>query len=654
MNINLVIVSLLIVLFQTDANKLVCQLFDTNAKRLELYCEAVALNCTNKIDRIDAHQVKHLKIFGCTEFIVLDAVETYQNIVSLDVSHSKYKSLDWLDGSSFAIKRLKKFNASNNEIATLTMLTQNTPELMEIDLSHNRLTSINASTFGAVDRLVKIHLSHNQMKDIAEDSLANASNLNYIDLNDNHFSSIPKFPHNRNLKTLHIAKNHISSFNYCFNGQTPSLSMFLSFKNLRSFSIRVNCDASTPRIGPLRVLWDNKYEGVFFEPSKFDYELHCRQESFRHLRTFVADRNSFTNILDLLHCFGPSINSIDLSGNFVESLSANAFDRFRDLITLILRETRLIDFNFNALRNQNYRLQTLDISNNNLKSVKNIELLRQFHNLHEFYAAGNQIENAQKLIDNLQSEIQRLNLAGSAVGRLNATAFHRLTAVNLSHTALEIGNFNPFQRFESLDVLDISFNYLKYLNASILSSTLIQLRKFYAINCGIENASAFIEHFGPSLEELNLSGNRIGAFNQRAFELCTNLVYLNLSNTNLQRFNFNALRYHTYLRIVDVSSNKLYELDFGSGTSNVNHLYLNGNDLMKFEQFDRKKLPQLKSMAISNNQFACDYLKEFMDQWNDIQFIDEPLNQKHNIRCESRTQAVSDFFSNVYNKIKFW
>lgn len=640
------------------ANRLVCHLFDETTKSLQKYCEEYKgefpTNCTrgsNAVDSLSVDRVENLKIVGCSEFIVLDAVERYINIRTLDISYSHYRTLDWLD---LSLKRLQKFNASHNEISSIWMLFENVPQITEIDLSHNRLTTINSSTFGRVEKLKMVHLSQNALKDIANDTFSNASHLQMIDLNDNHISCIPVFSKAKHLKTIHIKRNRITAFNYCLYTKMNAVSIFFTLKFVTSFYHDENCDGKF--LEPLQVIWDNKYEGVLFTTDG-NYEIHFNEDSFQNLNTFVAGRNSYANVMDLLHHFGVLITKIDLSGNLIGQPDATTFERFNDLSTLILRDTHLMEFDFSWLTNQNEHLKMLDVSNNNLKFIKSVWLLDDFRVLRELIVAGNQLANLPELIQHIRSPIEKLNLSGNFVGTLNTTTFQRFTtlkALNVSRTGISISQSNPFERLSELRILDISYNRLKNVNFAILSMTLGKLSKLYASHCEIENISQLVSYLRSSIKVLDLSGNSMGMLNVRAFEKLTNLAFLNLSNIHMFYFDFYALKHQILLQTLDISRNKLQEIDFDPLRGSLRYLHLDGNDLTKVDHLDRKHFPHLVSLTIDNNQLSCDYLKQLLNDWNGLEFIGNPLNQKNDIDCGSKTQAVSDFLNNVYDTIKFW
>lgn len=639
-------------------NRLRCQFFDNKTKILKQYCDEfndAPINCTrdnNFIESLSVNSVEHLKIGGCNAFIVLDAVERYSNIYSFDIASSHFQSLNWLDSSSFQLQQLQKFNASYNEIASIIMLLENTPEIREIDLSHNHLTTINSNTFGRMEKLAIIDLSHNHLQEIANDTFSNAYRLQTINLNNNHFSTIPIFYNVKQLKTIQMKWNRITSFNYCSYTKLNAVSIDFSFKYLTTFYQDKNCVGNL--IEPLQMIWNNKYEGIRFTGDG-NYEIHFNENSFQHLNTFVAGRNLYANVMNLLHHFGTLINQIDLTGNRIGQLHATTFERFNNLSVLILRETHLNEFDVNWIVNQQSCLQMLDISGNNLKFIKSVWLLDDFHTMRELNVAENRIANIAEFIQHLRSPIEQFQLSGNSVGKVDITTFQRITALsvlNLSETSLSMSNTNPFEHLTKLQILDISYNNLKNVNFSTISLTLSKLNQLYVRNCEIEHISELIFYLRSPIKVLDLSGNYMGMLNVRAFEQLIHLEYLNLSNIHMFHFDFYALRYQTHLQILDISDNKLQEIDLEPLHGQLMQLYLQENDLTKVEHLNGNHFLRLKLLQIDNNYLSCDFLKWLINHWNDLKFIGDPLHQK--IDCDSHTQTVSEFFHHFYDSIKFW
>lgn len=629
----------------------VCQSFNQKAKFLEQYCDryngAISIQCPAKMKPIEPCQVERLKIGGCDGDIVWNAVNKFENLHALDLSDSNYQVLNWLNGATFSLSRLLKLNASHNELSYLLKFGQNISELREIDLSYNKLHRIDSTSFAEHNKLATINLSHNELRHLSSDAFKSVHNLELIDLSDNYFREVPIFPYNYELKAIHFEHNPIFYLN-C--PRINAAKLYLSWDSVLSFYGRGTCDDMQIRIVP-----NTKYEALATQIN--DYKLHCNAHSFKRLYTFIAGPAAFKNVTQLLPYFSALITNLDLSGNFVGKLNASTFDRFDHLLSLALSRTELPDFDFGQLKN--YRLKTLDLSDNGLKYIDNISYLERLFTLMNFNVAGNPLRNAPQLIQYLRPSIKELNLSGTLLGQLNDTTFMRLDALEtliLCNANLSMLNFSAFEPLSGLKNLDISYNNLKPVNISHFTvfSTLKQLNKLNLAYCKLENASNWIPALGETIKELDLAGNKVGQMNSHTFAMLNNLEFLNLSDTNLMQFNFAILKDLTNLQVFDISYNHLKTADVVRLPNALKHLYFEGNDLIQIDNCTAGNFPAMESMSIGNNQLSCLTLRRFLSQWRHLHFIGNSLGQKHGKYCKCSVHGIFDFLQSVYGTVRFW
>lgn len=640
-----------------SANELFCQLFDENAKSLAVYCEnyrgAVPIECTEDIYTIESLQVAELKTTGCDEETVLDFIKRFRHVRYLDVSHSEFKSLSWLD---IKIDNVIKFNASHNELTQITAeLFKRMPDIIELDLSHNYFQDFNATNFRGATHLSKIHLTHNLIENIAPKMFWDAIQLQSIDLSNNFFTTVPIFPGNDQLKVIRLVENPIATFDCSHFATMPYVSVFITWKSLISFFGYMDCQGKH-----MRVIRDSQQNEAILPAWSGKYEMHCKTNGFANLRNFMAGAGSFENVTDILPCLGASLTYLDLSENFVGTLAADAFERFIDLSRLYLRDTQLTEFDLNTLQNQQY-LIALDLSHNKLQFIDNISQLQRIQ-LDELSVAKNGMANTPEMLEYLQSSIEKLDVSANFMGELNETTFQRFAALkflNLSDTALFVPNdFNPFRHLTDLTVLDISHNTLDTLNYAVLALTLNQLSEFYAADCEITNALDIIVHLGSRLEALDLSENAIVNFHLNAthFELLRNLQYLNLSNTNLMIVDYGTFHHNGQMESLDLSNNQLEGFDVWLISDTLEQLYLDRNELKEISNFERSRFPRLQWLAVSQNWLRMEFLQQLINQTADggIQFIGDPYDQKKKKTTPTASQAIGNFLYAVYDKVKFW
>lgn len=636
-----------------DAHQFVCQLFDGKTKTFEKYCEnydgILSDFCINdELNFVESYRVKRLKIGGCEKNIVIDNLIKFNNISVLDISNSKYGNLHWL---RLNLKQLKKLNASHNELSHFWMLLSNATKVTDVDLSYNRLHNIGIEMFGTTKNLVKINLSHNLLESISFDTFMDAKKLQSIDLQSNHFLELPFILHSETLKEIHLQHNPIEHFNYCYLSLMKPTSVYFTWYNIKSFWRSKECHRE--HLKPIHVVMNNKYEGI---KRQIDgtIELHCNDQSFHNLNNFTAGQNTFTNVVNLLQTFGPFVMHMDLSSNHIDKLDANIFTRFDHLITLFLSRTMITDIDISMLH-ANY-LMHLDISFNQLNYINNVTLLENFHSLIILNVSGNHLENVPELIQYLSSSIRCLDLSGNYIGKLNTNAFERLPSLNilnLCNTHLSISDFQPFKQCEHLKVLDISQNRLDGVNFTEIS-ILNRLTSLNVAFCRIKNILNLTKHLGSALRILNLSGNTVHNLNAHIFATIDNLEYLNLSKTNLHTIDNDSFQSQKILKHLDLSKNQLREINFVFVSRYLEFINLEGNELIQIDNFKQIDFNHMKIMAISRNQLSCHFLRNFMTEWKSIQYINNPIDQKHHNECRSSTQGLKDFFNSIYQHIKFW
>lgn len=131
--------------------------------------------------------------------------------------------------------------------------------------------------------------------------------------------------------------------------------MRISWEYILFFTSDSNCDKWKFNVHKIY-----ETEGVYTGRPPFDQiDLICNEKSFQNLQYFVAGRQNFYNVSEMVILLGPSVWKIDLTGNRVGAFDATTFQRFRFLRELILSDTGLTAIDINVLSNLKY-LNRLD------------------------------------------------------------------------------------------------------------------------------------------------------------------------------------------------------------------------------------------------------------------------------------------------------
>lgn len=619
-----------------DANDFVCQYHNEFTKSLEIYCDyyqkRLPRNCTQVKPSLNTSDVTRLKIEGCNQSDVCGTSAMFQNIQQFDVSFSAYASLN-CSGTEF--RNLTEFNASFNELTAIpTKTLQNFPQLINLDLSHNYLSRIFNGDFQNFGRkLVSINLANNNLAFIDDNVFANFRHLELINLNYNRLTTLPTLNYLHLIKDVSIQENpKLTTIDCQFvSAMGRNRKVHLSWKYVKSFDGGKSCGTGWK----FRAYETNHTEGLHHSFGL--YNLHCSKKGFDHLESFVAGKRKFNNLGPMLKLLSPSVIKIDVSDNKLYELDASIFERFQRVNELNLSSTSLMAFDFNVL-NVNYqqRLIRLDISENNLKVVENSTFLQDYESLADFNAAGNRIRNVDEMVRYLPMGIQRLNLADNHLN--DVSAISRLAALeylSLSNTDLLIFDPNPFKPLRRLVSLDLSRNNLS------------------SVEFGFD-VSEITQNF---VQSMNLSiGLSVEITPDKSlFQTLSELTHLNLSGTHLQEFELEAVSSLQKLRTLDLSNNQLYIINLQAllNLTQLERLYLNNNDLTKLDNFNWPASLNI-SLEISRNHMPCAYLRELIYEHQNVNYISDPLEQKHGNDCRSSTQGISDFLDSVYEKVKFW
>lgn len=615
-------------------NDFECQYFNETSNSIEKYCvkskNELVQNCAINNQSIEAlrsdiHQhilrLSHIKVRECNITSVQTIINLSTNLSSIDISYSNFESLN---GLNFSQKYMIAFNVSHNQFNELPVWNSiSAVDFIEMDFSFNKIQRIESNAFENVFQLIKIHLSNNEISYIADDAFTNLANLEYVNLNNNQFHWVDMFRNNKMMKWLLIVNNPVFNFDCNHFLKMSSISVEITWESIRYF--HTNCDGNQ-----FHTYLNSMHDDAVMPAQR---DIYCHDQSFQKIQQFIAGRNKIESVAKMLQCFGASLKEMDLSGNFVGKLNTTTFKRFIHLEWLSLSDTILIDFDFDMLKSQT-KLERLDLSFNNLKSVRNVSMLEHFHNLSQFIAADSQLPNASEIIKHFRSDINYLDLSGNFIGPINVDSFKRLIHLQtfkLNNTHLVLLDSNPFEPLIRLKSLDISQNDLSKVNFSSMEITLRLLNDFSAARCQIPNAADVIQYFGSSLTDLDLSGNIVNELNLNTFKALVNLKNLYLSNVYLLSFDSIVLKYQTQLRFLNISYNQLKVVNLGALSKSLVKLDLEGNHLINVTNFHRQRFSLLESLAISKNYIPCDYIMDLIQNWNVLKFIGNPMEQIYGV-----------------------
>lgn len=263
---------------------------------------------------------------------------------------------------------LEIFNASKNNLTEITlMMFKMMPNLIEIDFSSNSITTINAKHFQGATKLKTINLSDNGLRFMEDNPFAMLPNLEYLNLNMNDIQKIDNnlFVKNDNMKHLNLMDNPLKWFDF------------------NAFSSMVN-------LIELQIHWDQLLSlDISCQRSICPFQQFIDAYMFDNLQIFNASGNHHRNITDVLNRIGLHLQVLDLSGNFIDALSADYFDRFDNLKELTLKHMNITSIQFDQFSKAFSHLEILNLEGNELTAIENVTL-GNFPNLKSLAISKNQ------------------------------------------------------------------------------------------------------------------------------------------------------------------------------------------------------------------------------------------------------------------------
>lgn len=295
-------------------------------------------------------------------------------LLTLFISHN---SFDTLDSILTDLPGLQALHADHNQVTNLTSETfQGSPRLQTIGLSHNKLRYIDDFAFGNLTRLRTLDLSHNQISHVSNTAFQDTS-LERLNVSNNRLTvpcASALLSVRRTIRTLNLADNKISELTSgtleyfhnllalnlsanrivfidddVFRGLEQLLHLDLSnnpvfrlneiafhpLKSLETLNLR-NC--SLGRLPPLRIkrLTELNLSGNFL--------FNVSAEAFSHLRALRRldiSKNLIEEVPRHVWDRVPFLNALDLSGNPIEFLGVDSFSGVKRLHELDVRYLQL-------------------------------------------------------------------------------------------------------------------------------------------------------------------------------------------------------------------------------------------------------------------------------------------------------------------------
>lgn len=493
-----------------------------------------------------------------------NSLNRFTNIRTFDISSYGVESLSSVD---LNFRYLQNLSAPFNQLTFIpSSLFVHAPDVASIDFSYNKISSVDKNAFSGLLKLNSLDLRHNLIKSFHEDTF---------------------FTGSEGMLSLDLTYNPLSIDCNIFLLNTHSASVSISWENVRELDTtctKVSFDITTIDEG-------SNIQNIVISTLDGTKSFQIADESFKNIKYFNISGNELLNTVEVINLLGPAIETLDVSFNRIEVLSALTFSRFTNLKYLDLSSTEIssIGPDVSEFVQNNRKLESLLLLDNPIK---------QFHCA--FFS--------------FLMESAAATVTWDVVEELDVSCLKGSLEIELQDDAIHFRSLNS----------SIEMHFAK--------QDLQNLRSLDISGIGLQNTGNLIEFLGSSIEKLNLSANFVGKLNATSFERFDNLQYLNLSQTNLTNFGFKTFYHQRKLKVLDISNNHLKMVNFTFFLRNFQQLTtlnLEGNDLKEVNTVTRENFPNMSTLGVSKNQFSCDYLLSFLRQWHDIHLINNPLAQIH-------------------------
>lgn len=370
---------------------------------------------------------------------------------------------------------------------------------------------------------------------------------------------------------------------------------------------------------------------VYFEHCKVSYIPHDLFHILENAQTIYFDLAGIETIDSGKFADGSELQTLSMSKNNLTELPAFLFSHTPKIQDVDFAYNQINKIDPKVFGGGAKKLQTIDLSHNLIEVIEQ-NVFADLADLTELRLGYNLIQAIQFELK-LSTNLEALYLNNNRITQVNCDSFINSTSaialVDLSKNRLTEINLNCEKQFAELNVMD---NQIKSLNLSSLNklwkvhasgnkietifieNDLVHLKYLIVANNSLTKVSDIFAHC-PSLKTLDLSNNDIRTLDPNSFIKMSELEYLHMNHINLSRIEHGTFSHNRLLVELDVSHNKLSKINFDlflPSFANLEKFLFNDNNLTELVGFSYSMFPRLRKLAVSNNDFNCTYLANFL------------------------------------------
>lgn len=313
----------------------------------------------------------------------------FEGIREFDISFTELESIR--RGDFMNAEDLMYLTASHNKLNELTSsLFVGAPNISVVDFSFNQIEKVSSSAFTSAIIMSRLHLSHNLIRTLDKDTFSSMTNLDELHLDFNLLDTIDVdlFAFNTILAKLSLNNNRIIRLECDAVVNLQYISKIdLSVNKLQEFNTSCITTSDLELIihdNQLKNLTVRKVSSVDASHNQIKYVFI--EDGISNLKSLKMANNQLSNITAIFEHLS-SLETLDLSYNYVGKLNISTFAKLTNLEHLKLSHTNLSNLNFGTFFHQK-ELKSLDISYNNLNKINFDIFLPYLKNLESFVLDG--------------------------------------------------------------------------------------------------------------------------------------------------------------------------------------------------------------------------------------------------------------------------
>ncbi|CAG5128145.1 unnamed protein product [Candidula unifasciata] len=419
------------------------------------HIRVIAERTFGNLDSVEVLKISSNKIVAIRD----DSFSSFPNLVSLDLMDNR---ISRISRRAFKdLNKLRTLSLNRNRLDSLQGILQYVPNLFQLNVANNRITTIGQNDLSPISRVHYLDLRDNLITSIHSKAFKNLIHIRYLFLNNNPLTSTPAFEFGSQVLQL-------VDFSSCELRQVPG-PLPASVSDLRLGNNRIMQVRTTDftNITDLQLLTLNDNELHFLEDGSLSHltqlrEIWLRNNSLvyiprgipNNVRNVHMDSNNIQQIEPGIFSNMSHLDYLTVESNQINRIQPNTFRGLRFLNTL----------NFQGNRIQNLEpetfvdlgsLSTLLLSNNPMVRIET-SAFKNLGNLTQLFLSYIVEENFH-LAENFFPQMLRLQ------------TLHLVNSPGLVNDLMDMINDSAIFAIplEHMQQLDLSYNTLEWVSPRI-------------------------------------------------------------------------------------------------------------------------------------------------------------------------------------------